>query len=282
MFNLANMKSASGAASRVVPLFAVDVPPPSTMEHPTSGVEKRQRAHLDKGKGLTEVEKVPDHGYSLRELCEVDNRAGDDRYFTIRMSEMPQVEGEEPLAARWSSLSRSTRVWTKGPLATEYVRGGLYPFLAKQLYECSSKELMDRTAKSAVWVSVGLDRVMARKFSSNSLREREGERESPPHSNVVGDIYTYQVEGARTATFNELGAFKLNWGMALCQMMPSLTSGASIGGVDDRGHDPQVINMFSGLTRPNCRATKVVVQTDMLRLTGRDDVVTQVILELLG
>ncbi|RRT55573.1 hypothetical protein B296_00028002 [Ensete ventricosum] len=159
MFNLANMKSASGAASHVVPPFAVNVPPPSTMEHPTSGVEKRQRvggqeplkkkskvvvskrstcategstkAHLDKEKGPTEVEKVLDHGYSLRELCEVDNRAGDDRYFTIRMSEMPQVEGEEPLAARWSSLSRSTHVWTKGPLATEYVRGALHPFLAK-------------------------------------------------------------------------------------------------------------------------------------------------------
>ncbi|RRT55574.1 hypothetical protein B296_00028001 [Ensete ventricosum] len=37
--------------------------------------------------------------------------------------------------------------------------------------------------------------------------------------------------------------------------------------------------MFSSLTRPDCRATKVVVRTDMLRLTGRDDVVTQQHLE---
>ncbi|RRT42305.1 hypothetical protein B296_00044543 [Ensete ventricosum] len=31
------------------------------------------------------------------------------------------------------------------------MRGPLHPVLAKQLYECSSKELMTRATKSAVW-----------------------------------------------------------------------------------------------------------------------------------
>ncbi|RZS11594.1 hypothetical protein BHM03_00042939 [Ensete ventricosum] len=39
-------------------------------------------------------------------------------------------------------------MWTEGPLIAEFVRGPLHPFLVKQLYECSSKELMDQAAKS--------------------------------------------------------------------------------------------------------------------------------------
>ncbi|RWV80193.1 hypothetical protein GW17_00058573 [Ensete ventricosum] len=76
-------------------------PPSPNCERPTSGVGKRQRvggeeppkkkrkvvmskqsvstvggsmkARPDKGKGSTKAEEVPDRGYSLRELCEVDN-----------------------------------------------------------------------------------------------------------------------------------------------------------------------------------------------------------------
>ncbi|RRT85542.1 hypothetical protein B296_00004173 [Ensete ventricosum] len=36
-------------------------------------------------------------------------------------------------------------------LVVEYLWGALHPMLAKQLYECSSEELMNRAAKSTVW-----------------------------------------------------------------------------------------------------------------------------------
>ncbi|RRT85805.1 hypothetical protein B296_00001096 [Ensete ventricosum] len=83
MFNLAKMKSASGVVSHATPPPVTNVPPAPTVERPTSRAKKHKvvaskrpanvvggstKARLDKGKGLTEVEEVPDRGYSLREL----------------------------------------------------------------------------------------------------------------------------------------------------------------------------------------------------------------------
>ncbi|RZS15381.1 hypothetical protein BHM03_00047219 [Ensete ventricosum] len=64
------------------------------------------------------------------------------------MTRLTCVDGEDPLAPRWSTISRSSPFWTKGPLFGEYLRGALHPTLAKQAYECSSKELMNRAGKS--------------------------------------------------------------------------------------------------------------------------------------
>ncbi|RRT41190.1 hypothetical protein B296_00057995 [Ensete ventricosum] len=61
------------------------------------------------------------------------------------------IEGEDPLVPRWSTISGSSPLWTKGPLFGEYLRGALHPTLVKQVYECSSEELMNRVGKSAVW-----------------------------------------------------------------------------------------------------------------------------------
>ncbi|RZR75582.1 hypothetical protein BHM03_00062789 [Ensete ventricosum] len=107
MFTLVKMKSASGIASRAVPPSIADIPLASTVERPTFGAEKCQGAsgeeppkkkckvavskwsgsvangstqvQSDKGKGSTEAEEVPNYGYSLWELCEVDDRARADR-----------------------------------------------------------------------------------------------------------------------------------------------------------------------------------------------------------
>ncbi|RWW62801.1 hypothetical protein BHE74_00030044 [Ensete ventricosum] len=61
-------------------------------------------------------------------------------------------EGEDPLVSRWSTISASNLFWTEGPLSGEYLRGALHPTLAKQVYECSSEELMNRVGKSAIWI----------------------------------------------------------------------------------------------------------------------------------
>ncbi|RRT66113.1 hypothetical protein B296_00031123 [Ensete ventricosum] len=62
-----------------------------------------------------------------------------------------------------STISGSSQVWTESPLAGEYLRGALHPALAKQVYEYSSEELMNRVDKSAVsglhFISALIDRV---------------------------------------------------------------------------------------------------------------------------
>ncbi|RWV80773.1 hypothetical protein GW17_00057900, partial [Ensete ventricosum] len=101
-----------------------------------------------KGKEPIEVEEVLERGYSIRDLCEVEDRARANGYFTSVMTRLNPGKGEELLMPRWSLIPGSAWVWTEGPLAMEYLRGALHPVLAKQFYECSSEELMNRAAKS--------------------------------------------------------------------------------------------------------------------------------------
>ncbi|RZR91642.1 hypothetical protein BHM03_00019798 [Ensete ventricosum] len=73
------------------------------------------------------------------------------------MTRLNPGKGEELLMPRWSLIPGSAWVWTEGPLAMEYLRGALHPVLAKQFYECSSEELMNRAAKStSEWLRVEL------------------------------------------------------------------------------------------------------------------------------
>ncbi|RZS02485.1 hypothetical protein BHM03_00032546 [Ensete ventricosum] len=79
------------------------------------------------------------------------------------MTQLKTIEGEDLLVPRWSAIFGSTQVWTEGPLTAKYLRRALHPALAKQVYECSSEELMNRVGKSVVWglyfVSALIDRV---------------------------------------------------------------------------------------------------------------------------
>ncbi|RZS18957.1 hypothetical protein BHM03_00051290, partial [Ensete ventricosum] len=122
-----------------------------------------ERAPCGKGKGPAEATESPDRAPTLRDLCEVDDRAGKDRYFVAQISELPRLVAEGPLKPRWPNLTNSTRVWTERPIAAEYVRGALHPSLAKQLYESPFEELMDQAAKSAVWASAGSEAMAAAK-----------------------------------------------------------------------------------------------------------------------
>ncbi|RZR71911.1 hypothetical protein BHM03_00008684 [Ensete ventricosum] len=189
MFNLGKMKSRGGVDSGSATLSAASAPAArdagvSTVEkRPSSGAEAGLRKRLpkvateqpanasgstartstDKDKGTMELEEVPERGYTMRELCEVEDQAGADRYFTSIMTRLKCVYGEDPLVPRWLTISGSSLFWTEGPLSSEYLRGALHPTLAKQVYECSSKELMNRAGKSVVWglhfVSILIDRV---------------------------------------------------------------------------------------------------------------------------
>ncbi|RRT49757.1 hypothetical protein B296_00036525 [Ensete ventricosum] len=121
-------------------------------EQPANASGSTARTSTDKDKGMMELEEVPERRYTMRELYEVEDQAGADRYFTSIMTRLKCVYGEDPLVPRWSTISGSSLFWTEGPLSSEYLRGALHPTLAKQVYECSSKELMNRAGKSVVWV----------------------------------------------------------------------------------------------------------------------------------
>ncbi|RWV87907.1 hypothetical protein GW17_00050061 [Ensete ventricosum] len=88
---------------------------------------------LKRGKGRWRSRR-PRAGYTIRDLCEVEDHAGADRYFASIMMRLKTVEGEDPLVPRWSTIFGLTQVWTNGLLAAEYLRGALHPVLAKQVY----------------------------------------------------------------------------------------------------------------------------------------------------
>ncbi|RZR94335.1 hypothetical protein BHM03_00023010, partial [Ensete ventricosum] len=104
------------------------------------------RTCADKGKGMVELEEVPERGYTIRELCKVKDRAGVDKYFASIMTRLKCANSEDLLVPRWLTIFGSSPFWTEGPLFREYLRGALHPALVKQVYECSSEELMNWAA----------------------------------------------------------------------------------------------------------------------------------------
>ncbi|RWW82848.1 hypothetical protein BHE74_00008669 [Ensete ventricosum] len=104
------------------------------VEQPADASGSTARTSADKGKGMVELEEVPKRGYTMRELYEVENRAGADKYFASIMTQLKCTNSEDPLVLRWLTISGSSPFWTEGPLSREYLRGALHPTLAKQVY----------------------------------------------------------------------------------------------------------------------------------------------------
>ncbi|RRT73142.1 hypothetical protein B296_00026625 [Ensete ventricosum] len=98
-------------------------------EQPADSSGSTARTSADKGKGIVELEEIPERGYTMRELCEVDDRAGADKYFASIMTQLKCVNSEDPLVSRWSIISGSSPFWTEGPLSREYLWGALRPIL---------------------------------------------------------------------------------------------------------------------------------------------------------
>ena len=56
--------------------------------------------------------------------------------------------------ARWAGLTHGTRVWADGEAAIAFIRGGLHPDMARELYTMPSDVLLGKSVKSLLWVSV--------------------------------------------------------------------------------------------------------------------------------
>ncbi|RWV79453.1 hypothetical protein GW17_00059417 [Ensete ventricosum] len=66
-------------------------------EQPTDASGSTARTSVDKDKRMVELGKVPERGYTMRELCKVEDQVGAYRYFTSIMMQLKCVEGEDPL-----------------------------------------------------------------------------------------------------------------------------------------------------------------------------------------
>ncbi|RWW62751.1 hypothetical protein BHE74_00030107, partial [Ensete ventricosum] len=95
------------------------------------------RAHSSKGKehvgevGGEEIAECAQRHRIMRDLCEMEDRAEGDKYFTTRMIELPEAKVDAPLKACWSLLQTSTWFWTDKVSSVEFARGVLNPSLAK-------------------------------------------------------------------------------------------------------------------------------------------------------
>ncbi|RWW56158.1 hypothetical protein BHE74_00037142 [Ensete ventricosum] len=60
------------------------------VEQPMDASRSTVRTSANKGKGVVELEEVPEWGYTMREPCEVEDRVRADKYFTSVMTR-PEV-----------------------------------------------------------------------------------------------------------------------------------------------------------------------------------------------
>ncbi|RWW04033.1 hypothetical protein GW17_00032766 [Ensete ventricosum] len=96
------------------------------------------------------MEEAPERGYTLWELCEVEDRVGAESYFATVMTQLKVAEGEDPLMPRWSAIAGCSQFWTEGPIVENTCAGLCIPPW-RSTYKCSSEELMNRASKSTVW-----------------------------------------------------------------------------------------------------------------------------------
>ncbi|RWW04461.1 hypothetical protein GW17_00032315 [Ensete ventricosum] len=90
-------------------------------EQPADTSRSTARTFTDKGKGIVELEEVLEWGYTIQELCEVEDRAGADTYFASIMTQLRCADSEDPLVLRWSTISGSSQFWTEGSLSGQHI-----------------------------------------------------------------------------------------------------------------------------------------------------------------
>ncbi|CAL9100834.1 unnamed protein product [Musa acuminata var. zebrina] len=93
---------------------------------------------------------------SIRDLCRLPTTAHGESYQARVMGGLPDGRPSDPLEARWTGLTRGTRVWADGEVATVFVRGGLHPDMAWELYNMPSDVLLGKSASRCCGASIML------------------------------------------------------------------------------------------------------------------------------
>ncbi|RWV94707.1 hypothetical protein BHE74_00020961 [Ensete ventricosum] len=76
---------------------------------------------------------------SMRKLCHTPIIDKDEGYHALRMTDLPSLDPDAPMAPHWSMLKNWSKVWLDRASLTEYERGILLPHLASDLYALSSE-----------------------------------------------------------------------------------------------------------------------------------------------
>ncbi|RRT62488.1 hypothetical protein B296_00011052 [Ensete ventricosum] len=174
MFNIKKMKSDGGADSGSAVLSTASAP--ATVNGGASMVEKRPstregvglpkhlrkatpeqpvdasgsttRTSAEKGKGVVELEEIPKRGYTLRELCKVEDQAGVDRYFTSIMMQLKYCPYRSGPRRGQLIRSQRERILTLQAMNKELKLGGNQELLAAT--EHRLKEYEDEAKKLQV------------------------------------------------------------------------------------------------------------------------------------
>ncbi|THU58954.1 hypothetical protein C4D60_Mb03t19920 [Musa balbisiana] len=88
---------------------------------------------------------------TIRELCSFLSGGGDEPYLARVVGAIPRGEAADLLVGRWEGLTRGSRVWADGECAAGFIRGGLHPDIAQDLYTMPSETLLSKSAKSLLW-----------------------------------------------------------------------------------------------------------------------------------
>ncbi|RRT48672.1 hypothetical protein B296_00032588 [Ensete ventricosum] len=75
----------------------------------------------------------------MRKLCHTPIPDKDEGYLALRMTDLPSLDPDAPMAPHWSMLKDWSKVWLDRASLTEYERGILLPHLASDLYALSSE-----------------------------------------------------------------------------------------------------------------------------------------------
>ncbi|RRT84545.1 hypothetical protein B296_00004070 [Ensete ventricosum] len=75
-----------------------------TFEPLANALGSTTRVPSGKGKESVAIEEAPEWGNTLRELCEVEDRVGSEKYFATVMTWLKVTEGQDPLMPRWSTI----------------------------------------------------------------------------------------------------------------------------------------------------------------------------------
>ncbi|RRT35900.1 hypothetical protein B296_00013540 [Ensete ventricosum] len=77
----------------------------AAFEQPVDASGSTTRSPTEKGKVVVEIEEAHERGYTIQDLCEVEDRAGVDKYFASIMMRLKSIKGEDPLVSMWSTNS---------------------------------------------------------------------------------------------------------------------------------------------------------------------------------
>ncbi|RWW81569.1 hypothetical protein BHE74_00010014, partial [Ensete ventricosum] len=180
MFNLEKMKFGNGASSRSVAPSAIHVS--ASIIAVGSMTEKRpsidEGVPTEKGKELVELEEAPEWGYTIRELCEMEDRVRVDKYFASIMTWLKTIEGQDPMGRQVSHLGRL--VWS------QHERILVLRAANKELKLGASQDLVTVTKLCVNGLEEDINKLQAELESLKNQRREMDQEVGVQHSNLDG------------------------------------------------------------------------------------------------